>query len=1772
MNLALKSILLFSLLTISIVLRAQIYGQNPVLVGTTNVYTYTSSSPLNATWQVSSHGTIVSISQAGIAYQITIRWNIGGTGTITFMDAGITKATLSVTISTVPLPPSVASVVRCGPGSVNLSGTPGQGGNTIRWYTTLTGGTHIAVGTTFTTPSISTTTKFYATTFNTSTLSESASRTECSATIQSQPAAPTITGNVRIGPGELILTATGGKNYLWYSAANELLSSSLTYKTPTISSSTSNYLYARTQGDNNCISPTVAWVNITILPRPAVVVSNKHIVMGQAVTLEANAGYATYVWMDSASNIVGNSRILKTNLANRYTVTVTKSAVDGTGTSLPIVVLNQLDAQSRNFIVTNTMRFPTTDKSRLTQVGADSMTQSVRYFDGLGQKRQEIATQASPLRNDIVTPYSVDEYGRECKKYLPYADGNDGRFKENALKAVNVSESLSELDQYRTGKQYAFYQQGGNIPIDPFPYAETIFESNALNRVVQQGFPGTVWQPNTASTIQSPVTSSKAIIMAYELNGANEVLKFKCVLSADSPIGLIDVGTATSPAYYEPYKLFKHRTKDENRNETITYTDTDGNVVLKRVQAGAASPINDVNYASTYYIYDDFRQLVCVIPPEATKLLFTKYMQMGSTSATKESFLATWAFRYQYDDLRRMVQKQAPGAKPVYMVYDGRNRLVLTQDGNQRALSPQEWTFTKYDAFNRAILKGKYRDSRTLAEVQVAVDNFYLSNAPYETYLGSAANNVLGYSNLSFPQVSAPDDFYNVTFYDKHDAYIAPPEYAYYFESLPGQESAVAVSQVNKMSLITATLKKDLSTGTWLRTVNYYDARKRPIQSIEDHHRNGKIRTTSVFNFPGNITCIQKTYTIDGTVTVVKESYLYDHLGRTVSVRHRINNSPEIVVSTKVYNALGQLIDQKLHSTDNGASFKQSIDYKYHIRGWLTNINDVELNGTPDADALGDFFGMQMHYQDALSSFSAPALYNSSISALQWSKSGGGSGKRQGYGVLYDKLGRMVAAKHFDGERDLITKIFKWNSNNNQFGEAVAYDHNSNIKSVVRLGSSGAEIDKLTYQYTGNQLNYVNDASALQKGFLNGNTGADDYSYDDNGNLDKDKNKGIAVKGAIKYNFLNLPTEVIKGQETVKYTYDSNGKKLSQQVYNASGVLVKVTDYVDKLVLEGATPTTTLKMIQHAEGRAFPDGNGWEYQYFLKDHLGNVRVCFTGKNQAQKNFIANFEATTNNNFLNYSRHIWDLVDHTDAGNLYQSTQYLNGSVQGRVGVAKTFTVMPGDEISARAYVKYMNLTTTLNSNALIGSLASAFGVSSSSTGEQLKAYNALNAFAGLVPEGNHHNDDDAVPKIFVTILFFDNDYKLLDAAWDQVSTVGSQTSGSVKQPPHDLLSVTAKAPDVGYAYVFVSNEHSSYVDAYFDDVTFGYKPSPIVSVDDYYPFGMVYNHAERELSVPQKNLYNGKEFQDALSLNWYDYGARMYMSDIGRWGVLDNLSENYESTSSYAYALNDPMNAIDPDGNLVIFVGGFMLDQYLNQDDQRRIMSGAINIQDNNHPYPGPRTFSRDAPTYLGTPFIYGWGNEIINGEGDITAGVGGLFSRIYDDYNTVFISATADRDSQAEDRFAEGEVAAADLIKQLDQGKITLADDETIKIIGHSQGAAFAAGMVSVLAKHEKYSKKLEVIHYLSPHQPGAIRHAANVLGYQWSTHSDLVSSVVVGNLAMQLANGGSSFAQIKGIKEENFKERKFFKGGRGGHTAWTWYRDIVKWAEKNNITVTVH
>ncbi|MCO5255469.1 MAG: PE-PPE domain-containing protein [Lentimicrobium sp.] len=172
-------------------------------------------------------------------------------------------------------------------------------------------------------------------------------------------------------------------------------------------------------------------------------------------------------------------------------------------------------------------------------------------------------------------------------------------------------------------------------------------------------------------------------------------------------------------------------------------------------------------------------------------------------------------------------------------------------------------------------------------------------------------------------------------------------------------------------------------------------------------------------------------------------------------------------------------------------------------------------------------------------------------------------------------------------------------------------------------------------------------------------------------------------------------------------------------------------------------------------------------------------------------------------------------------------------------------------------------------------------------------------------------------------------------------------------------------------------------------------------------------------------------------------------------------------------------------------------------------------------------------------------------------------FETIFDDKNKLFTNGSFTPTSSAGERFAEGFDNAQNLIKMLDKGDI-LEEGETIKIMGHSQGAAYAAGLAAALLQHPTYKHLVEFVVYLAPDQPNQFVHPAVVPGYQFSTMSDWVSSK--GFLAWARDSG---FELIDGATWAS--KRYYYQGSRGGHGVDSWVWEVLRWASQYNIPVTV-
>ncbi|MCE2995827.1 MAG: hypothetical protein LW863_09530, partial [Flammeovirgaceae bacterium] len=532
------------------------------------------------------------------------------------------------------------------------------------------------------------------------------------------------------------------------------------------------------------------------------------------------------------------------------------------------------------------------------------------------------------------------------------------------------------------------------------------------------------------------------------------------------------------------------------------------------------------------------------------------------------------------DNLHRKIAEKVPGTDWKYFVYDNRDQLVLSQDGNQRLIN--QYSFTKYDDLGRPVLSGLTTITGTIDQVRATVD----SQTILHEQIGTS---VLGYTNNAYPSVIDPNAYLVATYYDNYSTCVVcqDPNFQFVPSETWQTTSNEPFQKFDRVSGKTVgSSVKILGTNNWLNTVTYYNRHEQVIQTIGSNHLNGRDRLSILYDFSGKK--LEELHTLanynSGGISSQRKRFDYDHAGRLTKVYHRLNNQGEIILSALEYNELGQVVKKKLHSENDGTTYLQALDYRYNIRGWMTNLNTT----APEVgDPQEDYFGMDLNYNTAIANAGNSTRADGLVSAIKWKNDL--SGKQRLYNFGYDNLKQLSSATH----KMSATGGSSWGSENDFYNEAgLSYDLNGNIKTLSRntgffngTNNVAESIDQLTYNYGngGNQLQFVKENSTTSNkdlGFKDGgtNTTTDpDYSYDANGNVTKDQNKAIT---SITYYFNNLPKRVTFADGSyLENIYDAAGIKLTQLYFKAG--ITTTTDYVGSMVLLNGQ----VLLLNHEEGR-----------------------------------------------------------------------------------------------------------------------------------------------------------------------------------------------------------------------------------------------------------------------------------------------------------------------------------------------------------------------------------------------------------------------------------------------------------------------------------------------------------------------------------------------------------------------------------------------------------
>jgi|GEM_PF-1494170 len=808
------------------------------------------------------------------------------------------------------------------------------------------------------------------------------------------------------------------------------------------------------------------------------------------------------------------------------------------------------------------------------------LMQSIQYFDGLGRPVQTIQIKASPDYADIVQPATYDLYGREVKKYLPYATtaGGAGSYRGTAITVQQPTFYNSPPD--------GVVQIPGSTQV---AYAETKVEDSPLSRPLEQGAPGLSWKIGGGHTVTT----------GYKVNTASDNIRQWEVNTA---------GGAAYSGYYAAGTLYKTMVTDENQNNNaiIEFKDLSGHVVSRKVQKSASE------YLSTDYLYDDLGNLRYVIPPLPTASGSNPAVAVPASFTEADNVFLNFFYGYHYDGLNRQTEKKIPGQGWQYMVYNNRDQMIMTQDANQKA--SDIWLVSKYDGQGRLVINGKYYNATaTRVSLQAIADT--ITTNLYETFTN--ASTFYGYSTSTWPNISSGSNnkVLNVQYYDSY-AVVTNTAVNPGASVFSGPSALVDSLERIPTGMPVAMLTNVLGTGNYLFSVTHYDQEGRAVKVTNQHYQGGATAYNKYdmgenqYNFQGlPVKNIRRHYlpASANPLVTINTWPAYDHMNRPLLLKQQYitptNTGAVVTLSKTEYNALGQLKVKHLHNAapaPDNAGFLQHINYAYNSRGWLKAINNpADLNDNP-YNATVDVFAEQLDYDQSTNGYTINPNYNGNISSVKWQSKlpqpVSLAQEQKGFVYSYDPLNRLILA---------ASKA--QSTGNDRYNETLSYDELGNILTLERKQGSSV-LNNMVYNYNhaskgrGNILYSITDNGTVTE------PQATTYSYNTNGSLITDSKKTV---NNITYNELNLPQTITISTDSkiLSYVYDASGNKL-QRITKKNGITAEERSYDNGIEYSG----NSIELIHTPEGRVLPSTGAYSFEYNITDHLSSIRAVFSDKN------------------------------------------------------------------------------------------------------------------------------------------------------------------------------------------------------------------------------------------------------------------------------------------------------------------------------------------------------------------------------------------------------------------------------------------------------------------------------------------------------------------------------------------------------------------------------
>lgn len=1164
---------------------------------------------------------------------------------------------------------------------------------------------------------------------------------------------------------------------------------------------------------------------------------------------------------------------------------------------LPVLAIGQ--STTENYVKTTAYQVAT----QTGIVDDQQKIESITYYDGLGRPEQSVSVHAGGSKQNIVQMVHYDSLGRASKQYLPYATGTEV---VNPLDFMNQGVLKDSIEFFYDTVKYEYTQN---------PYSETLFENSPLNRPLRQGAPGNSWK------IQKDTIADHTVHYIYSTNtvsteaaAGDDVLHFEVVFNGTD----ITQPSLGFEGIYAENRLSKTIVQDENFEQRLEavgpsnsdlqeyrevksgdhaieeYTNKRGQVVLKRTY-------NEEIPHDTYYVYDDFGNLTFVLSPEAS----TQIISNNTLVAHSQEVLDKLGYQYIYDYRNRLVEKKIPAKGWEYIFYDVLDRPVLTQDARLR--ENNQYLFTKYDALNRVVYTGMYQAivNSTRASLQATINTQNSFNEVKTAGITTIGSDQAYYSNDVFPTNNSI--LYTINYYDRYIDHtgITLPITVY---------SNLVTNDVQ--GLPTVSKVRVLDTNDWITTVTGYDEKARAVYGASNNtYLNTEDVSLSKLDFVGNVVEAKTIHQKTGHQVLTTTDYFrYDHQNRLVTHMQQINNEPVQLIAHNTYDELGQLETKDVGGELFESGYTDIVGVALSTEGTTiekTNTTDAWDAGLATIGKIKNDGGVSFKMLTP-GNYARVGLNDTNTTASGWDIN---------YSFyFYNTAGGPRFA------------VYIWNPDTGSYGPpkyANYYNINTNEFSIERAGNMLYFMHEGVTVYT-----YLLDETIA----LIGDVGL------------KTPNTAIST--------LNLyATTIDKSLQKVDYAYNIRGWLTDINNVNANSIEPDLFNFhINYDSKEGMDATGSIQPLYNGNisqtmwRTAGSDTQVRAYGYAY-DPLNRINAGFSRKgtnyNEVDTYSLFNVSYDKNGNIQALKRNGYDdqntnstlLIDdlsYTYIGNQLQkvddasdvSNGFKDGAQFGNDYTYDTNGNMTSDQnkkITAISY-NHLNLPTSI----LINDLTNGNGTITyiyDATGIKLAKVLVDNT------QGITKTTSYAGGYIYET-------------------TGGAERLQLLSHPEGYAEPVIIKGvPSYQYAFNYtdhLGNVRLTYADSNRDGVI--ESKSEIISEKHYYPFGLKhsgYNDAVsgNVNSVANRFGYGGKELQEGLGLEMYDFGARFQDPSLGRWFVVDALAEhsNQIDKSPYAYAWNNPIYYTDPDGNCPECEAFFYKVSYGISLGQERFVSGLKN-------------------------------------------------------------------------------------------------------------------------------------------------------------------------------------------------------------------------------------